>query len=229
MAATARVLVDTIERYTPRFEYAAFVFRNFTPNPLPEKPGVLAKKAKQIADSARRLLKHLGVEDAKEAVDGPGIAWIQQLLRLAEGADEDALVSATERIGRLSEIFDAIRAAGELTGWADTAAADAVEYGDLFGIGGHSGDRAFNNWLAEMMSIWKEVTGKPPRFNVGATGGAREGKAYGRFVSFVQAAYAPIVRGAAAAGEPLGAPGADAIRSRAREIARGTAAGRKRI
>jgi len=67
----------------------------------------------QIANAARKLLKHLEVPDPAQAPDGPGIA-VLEVLASADDGTEDAVIQATARIGRLVELLEAVEAAREL-------------------------------------------------------------------------------------------------------------------
>jgi hypothetical protein len=50
----------------------------------------------------------------------------------------------------------------ELEGLAAAAVVAAARIGDLTVPKGHHGDRAVNNWIGEMMSIYRAITGRKP-------------------------------------------------------------------
>ena len=119
----------------------------------------LKAKLRQISQSARRLLKHLGVPTAElgrvrieDAYNGPGNFEILQVLSWALDHDENPVVVATRRIGRLAEILEAIEAASELEQWAEQSTEEVVEFGQLTVPKGHRGDMPLNNWIAAMLA-----------------------------------------------------------------------------
>ena len=192
IAAALRKPLDVIREHAERLEEAAFWYRRTEQNPLPRKPNELRKRANKIAKAARKLLEHLGVDDPRNAADGPGAPWILELLTYAEGAREDRVVRATDRIGRLAEIIDGIRAVAEIETYASNAPRGIQELADAIGIKGNRGDMALEMWLGWMMSLYQEITGERPKMNVGASGRPDEGIASGEFIDFLQAAGAPV-------------------------------------
>jgi len=145
----------------------------------------------QIANAARKLLRHLGVWKPTQAPDGPAIAVLQVLASTHDGS-EDAVVRATARVGRLVEILEAADAAREFERRARMGAEDVVRIGKLVVLKGHRGEAAVNDWIAAMMSIYKQITGKDPGISVGAPGRRRRGKAAGPLIRFLEAAGKPI-------------------------------------
>jgi hypothetical protein len=161
----------------------------------------------RVANSAR-LLKNLGVNDPDEAADGPGDRDILNALILVGEPNEDPVVEATRRIGRLVEVIDGVAAAAELERRAKKAATEITEVGKLTVKQGHSGDDAVNDWTAAMMSLYRTITGEEPRTSVGGPGQTNEGIAAG-----------PLIRFLMAAGNPLGIEFyEDAWRSRVRTV-----------
>jgi hypothetical protein len=57
------------------------------------------------------LLKSLGINDPVEAANGPGDPKILKALVLTGERDENPVVEATRRIGRLVEIVEGVAAA----------------------------------------------------------------------------------------------------------------------
>jgi hypothetical protein len=78
---------------------------------------------------------------------------------------------------------------------------------------GNRGDRAVNDWVAAMLSVYRDITGKEPATSVGGPDRPDEGIAGG-----------PLVRFLTAAGRPLHLEfSEDAWRSRVRTVLKGTA------
>ena len=90
-----------------------------------------------------------------------------------------------------------------------------MRVGELVVPKGHQGETAVNDWIAAMMSIYKQITGKEPGISVAAPGRPDRGKAYG-----------PLIRFLEAAGKPLNIPfSADSLAGRVKDIRTG---GRRR-
>jgi hypothetical protein len=173
-------------------------------------------KMQQIFKSARRLLKNLGLRNndgdlnIEDAYDGPGDLEILTVLSWAVNHDEDPVITATRRVGRLAEILNAIAAAKDLEQWAHQGADEVIEFGRLTVPKEHQGEVAVNNWIAAMLSVYKQITGKEPGTSVGAPGSSLRRKATG-----------PVVRFLAAAEKPLGLEhSAESLRDRVRDILR---------
>jgi hypothetical protein len=155
-------------------------------------------------------LKSLGLDSADAAEDGPAADILDALLLTGE-ADAAPIIEATRRIGRLVEMLDAVLAAKALSRRAETASREAYNVGRLTVEQANSGDRAINDWIAAMMSLYQKITGKEPATSVGKTGQPNEGVAAG-----------PLIRFLAAAGEPVGLQlSEDAWRSRVRAVLKG--------
>lgn len=186
--------VATVRRYEKRFEAAACWFRSNREGSKDKRtaPSAIEKRMKQIANAARRLLWHLEVYDYRKAADGPGDIALLEALASAEGGCEDEVVRATEQIGRLEEIFKAIDAAQIFERCARKAAEDARHMSEHTVPKGRRGDRALNIWIADMMGIYKQITGKAPRVSVISTGPNR-GKPSGPFVRYLDAAIMPLI------------------------------------
>ena len=203
--------VAPIVKHENLFEAAALWYRLARRRPARIVPSKLREKLEQVAKSARRLLKSLGVNDTEEAADGPGDPEILNALVLMGEPNEDAAIEATRRIGRLLEIIDGVVAAVEFERRAKTGAAEVTKVGKLTVPEGNPGDAAVNNWIAAMMSLYREITGKEPRTSVRGPDKPDEGIADG-----------PLIRFLGAAGKPLGIEfSEDAWRSRVRTILKG--------
>jgi hypothetical protein len=129
-----------------------------------EKPKTLSelrKKAQQVEAAARKLLLHLGVRRLDEAPDGPGDHDLFTFLASYSGSSEETVTQATARVGRLAELLEAIDAAKSLEACAYKAAQESVRYAKLLPEG-HQGDIAAIGWNADMMSLFKKITGKDP-------------------------------------------------------------------
>jgi hypothetical protein len=193
IAAAIRCDVSDVWRYEKQLEAAAMWYR-LGRNALKihrTTPFVMRRRMKQIANAARKLLSRLDVRDPAQAPDGPGIA-VLQVLTSADGGTEDAVVRATARIGRLVEILEAADAARELERRAEIGAEDVVRVGELVVPKGHHGEAAVNDWIAAMMSIYKQITGKGPGISVVAPDKPDSGKAGGPLIRFLEAAGRPL-------------------------------------
>jgi hypothetical protein len=162
-------------------------------------PSQLKDKLRQISQSARRLLKHLGVPNdelgrvrIEDAYNGPGDFEILQVLSWAVNHDEDPVVVATRRIGRLAELLEAIEAANGLEQWAEQSAEEVIEFGQLTVPKGHRGDMPLNDWIAAMLVAYKRITGKDPATSVGAPERDNEGVPGGPLLRFLEAAGKPL-------------------------------------
>src|SRR5680860_777866 len=176
-SAIGKDVIDVL-RHEKNFEAAAVWYRQDSRSPkAPDRiaPSLMSKKMKQVAKDARKLLAHLEIHDPREALDGPGDIALLEFLASAGDNDEDAVIQATARVGRLVEILDSIDAARELERRAEKAAEDALQIGKLIVPKGHQGDDADNTWIADMMPVFKQITGKEPGISVGAPGSDDEG------------------------------------------------------
>ena len=109
------------------------------------------------------------------------------------------------------EIMDGVVAAAEFDRRAKKAAAEVARVGKLIVREGNPGDDAVNDWIADMMSIYRMITGNEPATSVGAPKRPNEGIAAG-----------PLIRFLEAAGKPLEVEfSEDAWRSRVRTILKG--------
>ena len=156
----------------------------------PKTLSELRKKAKQVEAAAQKLLLHLGVRRLSEAPDGPGDGELLVFLASYSGSSEEEVTDATAKVGRLAELLEAISAAKSLEVCAYKAAQEAAEFAKLLPKG-HQGDVAAIGWIADMMSLYKRVSGKEPRFSVLRPGPGR-GQPAGRFLRFLRAAGEPL-------------------------------------
>jgi hypothetical protein len=156
----------------------------------PRTPLELRRKARQVEAAARKLLLHLGVRRLGDAPDGPGDRELLTFLASFSGSSEDEVIGATARIGRLAELLEAIGAAKDLKARADKAAHAARGFAQRLPKG-HQGDIATIEWMADMMFLYRRITGKEPRFSVLRPGPGR-GQPAGRFLRFLQAAGEPL-------------------------------------
>jgi hypothetical protein len=211
IATALRVEVEQIAKHEHLFEAAARWYRLDRRQPARTVPSQLRRKLDQVAKSARRLLKSLGVTDPDEAADGPVPAEILDALVLVGEPNDGPVTKATQRIGRLVEIVDGVAAAAEFERRAKKAANEIAEVGKLTVPEGNPGDDAVNDWIAAMMSLYRFITGKEPATSVVGPDKANEGIAAG-----------PLIRFLKAAGKPLDiAFSEDAWRSRVRTILKG--------
>ena len=210
IADAIEVDVARIVKHKNMFEAAATWYRLNRRRPTRISPSKLREKLDQIAKSAHRLLRSLAISDPDVAADGP----ILHALVLLGERNEDPVIEATRRVGRLMEIIDGAAAAAELGRRANQAAIEVAEVGKLTVRPGNPGDDAVNGWIAAMMSLYRSITGKGPATSVGGSGRPNEGIAEG-----------PLIRFLAAAGKPLDIEfSEDAWRSRIRTALKGALA-----
>jgi hypothetical protein len=213
-AAIGRNVGDVVE-YKQFFEWATDWYgldcglpHDAPPRPRRMPPSKMHDKLQRLAKSARRLMKDLEIKNYEEAADGPGNFDLLDVLAAVEEPSEDAVVNATRRMGQLATMMDAVEAALELERRALEASEDVLKIGKLTVPQGHQGKAAVNNWIAEMMEIYRNITGAEPATWVGHVDQPNEGIASGPFIRFLQAA-----------GEPLDLSySEDAWRSRVRTI-----------
>jgi hypothetical protein len=190
-AAIGKDVADVM-RHDKSFEAAATWYRLYHDAPQGVAPSEMRKRMTQIANAARKLFRHLDIFDPAQAADGPGAISVLQFLASADDGTEDAVIRATARIGRLVEVLEAADAAQELERRARKGAEDAVRIGELIVPKGHHGEAAVNNWIADLMSIYKKITEKDPRTSVIAPERPGEGKAAGPLIRFLEAAGKPL-------------------------------------
>jgi hypothetical protein len=211
IATAIGVDVGQIAKHENLFEAAALWYWLARRRPTRIAPSKLRDKLHRVAKSARRLLTSVGVNDPDEAADGPGDAEILHALVLLGEPNEDPVIEATRRIGRLMEILDSVAAAAEFDRRARKAAIEVAKVGKLTVREGNPGDDAVNDWIAAMMGLYRTITGKEPATSVGAPKRLNEGIAAG-----------PLIRFLHAAGKPLGIEfSEDAWRSRVRTVLKG--------
>jgi hypothetical protein len=176
IATAIGTTVKPVADLEAQFEAAALWFRLDKRRPKRPAPSKQHDKLTQIAKSARRVLKSLGIDDADNAVDGPSDHEILMALVLAGEPDENAVLETTRRIGRLVEFLEGIAAAGELERRAHQAATELAAVGKLTVREGNPGDDAVNDWTAAMLGIYRTLTGKEPATSVGRPRAPMKGK-----------------------------------------------------
>jgi hypothetical protein len=211
IAAAVSVDVGQVAKHKNLFEAAALWYRLTKRRPTRIAPSKMRDKLDEVSKNARRLLKSLGVNSPAKAADGPGSRELVAALMLLGEGNEDHVIQATGRIGRLTEIVEGLAAAAELEMRAKKAAIDAVKVGKLTVRQGNPGDDAINDWIAAMMDLYRRITGREPATSVGAPGRRNDGIAEGPFIRFLQAAGEPLNMGLFE----------DALRSRVRTILKG--------
>jgi hypothetical protein len=211
IATAIGIAAKQVADFESQFEAAALWYRLDRRRPRRAAPSKRREKLNQIAKSARRLLNSLGINDPAEAADGPGDPGMLEALVLTGEPNANPIMEAARRIGRLVEIAEAIAAAAEFDRRAQKAANEVAEVGKLTVREGNPGDDAVNEWIAAMMTVYREITGKEPATSVVAPGRPNSGIAAGPLIRFLQAA-----------GKPLQIEfSEDAWRSRARTILKG--------
>jgi hypothetical protein len=192
IATAITVEVTQIAKHENLFEAAALWYRVDRRRPSRIAPSKSREKLERVTKNARRLLESLGVNDPDEAPDGPGDTEILRALVLAGEPNEDPVIEATRRMGRLVEIIDGTVAAAELHRRAKKAATEVVRVGKLTVREGNPGDDAVNDWIAAMMSLYRRITGKEPATSVGAPKRPNEGIAGGPLIRFLETAGTPL-------------------------------------
>jgi hypothetical protein len=189
---SAAIEMDCAEvlKYAARFDSAADWYRSFRRAPERLRFSVTRKRLTQIANSARKLRRNLEVYDYRKGPTDPVDTTLLELLS-GENASEDDVIRSASVIQGLIEIFDAIDAGQVLERAARQAADDAECLSRLTGVKGRRGDHALNVWIADMMSLYKAITGKDPRMSV-VSSGPDQGKASGPFLRFLEAASGPV-------------------------------------
>jgi hypothetical protein len=177
-AAVGKAVADVMA-HQKHFENAALMFRLDRGLPARSRgstPTQMRRKMERVEKSGRRFLKDLGVRRndrglviIEEAYDGPGDREILKVLSWSINHDEDPVITATRRVGRLAAILEAIGATKDLEQWAHLGADEVIEFGRLMVPKKHQGDVAFNNWIAAMLPVCTQITGKKePGTSVGA-------------------------------------------------------------
>jgi len=192
IASAIGMEASQITNHQNLFEAAASWYRLDASRPPRIAPSKLREKLDQVAKSARRLLKSLGVNGPDEAPDGPGDPNILDALVLAGERNADPVIEATRRIGRFVEILDSVAAAADFDRRAKKGSIEVAEVGKLTVREGNPGDVAVNNWIAAMMNLYRRITGKEPATSVGAPERANEGIAAGPLIRFLEAAGTPL-------------------------------------
>jgi len=102
IATAIGTAVKPVSDLEAQFEAAALWFRLDKRRPKRPAPSKQREKLTQVAKSARRLLNSLAIDDPDEAADGSGDPDILRTLVLTGESDENSVVDATRRIGRLA-------------------------------------------------------------------------------------------------------------------------------
>jgi hypothetical protein len=211
IATAIGVDVGQITKHEKLFEEAARWYRLARRRPTRIAPSKMRDKLDEVSKGAHRLLKSLSVKRPADAADGPGSRELLAALVLLGERNEDPVIEAVGRIGRLTEIIDGLAAAAELEVRAKKAAIEVMKVGKLTVREGNPGDDAINDWIAAMMDLYRRITGREPATSVGAPRRRNDGIAEGPFIRFLQAA-----------GKPLNMKlFEDALRSRVRTILKG--------
>jgi len=114
IAAAIGVDVGQIAKDAKLFEEAARWYRLARRRPVRIAPSKMRDKLDEVAKNARRLLKSLGVKSPADAADGPRSRELLAALVLLGERNEDPVIDAVGRIGRLTEIIDGLAAAAAL-------------------------------------------------------------------------------------------------------------------
>jgi hypothetical protein len=192
IAAAIGMDMERIAEHENLFEEAARWYRFARRRPTRTAPYKMRDKLDEVSKSARRLLKSLGVSTPADAADGPGDRELLAALVLVGERNEDRVMEATGRIGRLAEIIDGLTAAAELEQRAERATIAVATVGRLTVRKGNPGDDAINDWTAAMISLYRRITGREPATSVRAPGRVNAGLAAGPLIRFLHAAGKPL-------------------------------------
>jgi hypothetical protein len=192
IAAAIGLDAGQIAKHENLFEEAARWYRLARRRPTRIAPSKMRDKLDAVSKNARRLLKSLGVDNPADAADGPGSRELIGALVLLGERNEDPVIEAVARIGRLTEIVEGLAAAAELQVRARKAAIEIIKVGKLTVRERNSGDDAINDWTAAMMSLYRRITGREPATSVGAPERPNEGIAAGPLIRFLQAVAKPL-------------------------------------
>src|SRR5262249_14155462 len=91
IAAAIGIAAEQLANHETKFETTALWFRLDKGRPRRVAPSKRRERLNQVAKSARRLLKSLGINDPAEAADGPGdreilSSWSASLMRSDNGS-----------------------------------------------------------------------------------------------------------------------------------------------
>ena len=136
----------------------------------------------------RRLLKALGINDSAQAEDGPGDQDIIHDLASAAASNEAHVLGLVRRLVRLPQSPEDTDAVAELERLAEAAIKKVTRVGDLTVPKGHHGDRAINGWIAEMMGIYRAITGREPATSIGGPESDNKGEPGGPLIRLLAAA-----------------------------------------
>ena len=189
IAAAIDVPVATIMQYAERFERAALWHYSGRrkddkgrPLPAPSRPFERRKKLDRIGGAARRLLAALTVYTPEDTLDGPSDADILEMLTYPDWSSEDHVLRVIRHVAELerlaSQAADEVERLGEFTVPKDN----------------RGGDLAVNAWTADMMSLYRDITGTKPEsgIRIGWPGSTNEGIEHGPLIDFLTLAARPL-------------------------------------
>lgn len=135
---------------------------------------------KKVEKDALRLLSSLRVESPAAAADGPGDPDMLELLTYPKRSNEDLVLQLVESVAELARL-------------AHEAADEVTKLDKLIGVKNNAGgERAVNDWIAEMMTLYRKITGREPGTSVGGPEGPNPGAEGGPFLRFLEAAGRPL-------------------------------------
>jgi hypothetical protein len=155
-------VVARVKHRAKLFERAANTYMDARDEPDRGLPSANIKKLRQIGQSAKKLLGHLGIKKLEDIGDGHE-DWIAEALAdSGQDRDHSIVIQAIARIGGLVELVQAAEAAKLLHDRADTALGDEICWARIRGVGKRRGNLAEHNWISEAMTIYTTITGKDP-------------------------------------------------------------------
>lgn len=202
---------------------------SFVPSVVIRKLEAIASKGEKAEERLDLLARALGFRSLAEAqervLNGLPDRAVQRalasevvhpdpepiLLATCEMAIDDKVEDETEATKR-KKAAQRKKAAKQLARWAKAAIRSTKSLSKLVAARGRSEDVSLNEWVAAMIGIYRQVTGRQPSTSIGSSGSPHEGEATG-----------PLIRFLAAAGRPLGIElSSDAWRKRVRDVLRAT-------
>ena len=130
-------------------------------------PSVSRNKLDMISRAALKLLRHMGIRRLADAPDGPPDADLVDLLIGPTHRTEDAIAQGTSRIAKFVEIVEAAKAARAFQQQATRRAKEVMREGTITGVKRGRRGLAEKNWIADVLVIYRHITGEEPRVGGG--------------------------------------------------------------
>lgn len=196
IAEAVGVPVTKVTEESVAFETAAREYRLNDNTPKRVPPSVWNPKLRSIHKNAERLLESLGIDDPADAADGPPSDLLAVLASHTKDNEEAIILRATDRVGKLVEILNALEEAAEaaktLAQYSGLAIENVKMVHKPLTTPGNKGDVAVNKWIDAAATIYKRISGRPVSTSVGSPESKSAGKPGGPLIRFLKAAGAPL-------------------------------------